>query len=183
MPSLTATITAVLLAMVRPSVSWAPVPNDRIEIIADDIALAAQLHDGAPFTGPDRVLKLALAGSVIALHESNLAEKVVSCRYDGDPLRGWEPGRGRSITHFQLHKGAAWFGHTKAEICRSGPLSAYLALGILGRHTGVSSPRAAFNAYASGSAARYSKAAGRQCAMWERAGKFVGISTACWSRL
>lgn len=180
--TLTALVLAALTSLVRPSVSWAPVPQERIELIADDIALAASLHDGAPFTGPHRRELAGLALAVIAIHESNLAEKVVSCRYDGDPMQGWKPGRGRSITHFQIMSPRTWSGHTKAEICSSGPLSAYLAATILARHARAPMILSVFRGYASGDASRRSAASERQCAMFERVAKRAGLAASCWAR-
>lgn len=183
MTSLTAIVFTALLSLVRPSVSWAPVPEERIAIIADDIALAAALHDGAPFTGPHRVELAALAATAVAIHESNLAEKVVSCRYDGDPLQGWKPGRGRSITHFQIMKGPGWQGHTKEEICANGPLAAYLAASILARQARAGMVLGVFRGYASGNMGRRSRASERQCAMFERIAKRAGFPTSCWAKL
>jgi hypothetical protein len=180
--TLTSLVLAALLALVRPSTHWAPVPPEQIAVIADDIALAASLHDGAPFTGPKRVQKHALALAAIAVHESNLAEKVVSCRYAGDPLRGWKPGRGLSVSHFQLHKGAAWFGHTRKEICDNGALSAYLAGKVLRNHSRAQTALALFQGYASGDASRPSRASMRQCAMWAKIMSAAKITGSCWSR-
>jgi hypothetical protein len=180
--SLTAIVFAALTSLVRQSTYWTPVPPSRVVIIADDIALAAALHDGAPFTGPDRVTKHALALAAIAVHESNLASKVVSCRYDGDPLQGWKPGRGRSITHFQLMRGAAWFGHTKEEICTSGPLAAYLAGSVLRNHARTGTALGVFRGYASGDSSRPVKAADRQCRMWTKIATNAGLKVSCWAR-
>lgn len=180
--SLTSIVFVALTSLVQPSTYWAPVPPVRVAIIADDIALAAGMHDGAPFTGPDRVLKHALALAAIAVHESNLAAKVVACRYDGDPLRGWKPGRGMSVTHFQLHKGAAWFGHTKEEICASGPLAAYLAGSVLRNHRRSGTALGVFRGYASGDSSRPVKAADRQCRMWVKVAAGAGLKVSCWQK-
>lgn len=179
--NLTALVLAALLSMIRPSTYWTPVPLEQIEVIADDIALSAALHDGAPFTGPERLQKHALALAAIAIHESNLAQRVVSCRLAGDPLAGSGPGR--SITVFQLMSGRAWGGHTRDEICSNGPLAAYLAGSILAMHARAGSALGVFRGYASGDAGRRSDASDRQCKMWTKAAARVGIKVACWERL
>lgn len=183
--SLTAILTTVLLGLIRPpsTARFASLDPERVAILADDLALAAELHDGAPFKGPDRVLKLALAGAAVAAHESNLARRVVDCEYHGDPRLGDQPGQGRSITAFQLFKGFAWDGHTREELCPTGPLAAYVALKLLGRQGGCSTPQSMFAGYASGDCRRGSRAAERQCRIWERAATRAGLHVACAGRL
>ncbi len=181
--NLTAIVFAALMSLVRPSVHWAPVPEPQALIIADDIALAAQMLDGAPFTGDHRVEKLALALAAIVVHESNLAEKVASCRYAGDPLPGRKPGDGRSITVFQLMRGASWRGHTRAAICSSGPLAAYLAARVLSAHRRAPTPLGLFRGYASGDVTRNSAASERQCRMWVKVLKQAGVPGSCHERL
>ncbi len=164
-------IASILLALVVPSAAWAP-DRDRIPLVADDIALAAELHGGRPFVGPRAAELLALAAAAVAVHESNLAGRVLSCEYGGD--------EGRSLTAFQLMRGAAWGGHARAEICSSGPLAAYLAVGILkanGRR--ARTPIEMFRGYASGSIAKKSTAADRQCRKWVRASRLAGLEVAC----
>lgn len=180
--SLTAIVFAALTSIVRPSTYWAPVPPSVAMLIADDIALAAGMHDGAPFTGGDRVTKHALALAAIAVHESNLAIRVVSCAYDGDPRPKDPPGVGKSIGAFQLHLGPARGGHTKAEICSSGPLAAYLAGRVLQNHARAGTVLGVFRGYASGDSSRAVKAADRQCRLWTKIATEAGLKVSCWAR-
>lgn len=173
MNPLAAKLAAILLALVQPSPSgrWTPA-YEQIPTIADDIALAAGMQDPTPFAGPHARDLLALAAAAVALHESNLARRVLSCEYGGD--------RGSSLTAFQLMRGAAWGGHTREELCPSGALAAYLAVGILRRNAArCGTPIGMFRGYASGSCGRKSAAADRQCWKWVRASRLAGLEVAC----
>jgi hypothetical protein len=170
--TLSAKLAAVLFALVVPSEQWAADPA-QVPVVADDIALAAGMRGGSPFTGPNATELLALAAAAVAVHESNLAARVIACEVNGD--------EGRSVTAFQLMRGVAWGGHTREEICPSGPLAAYLAVGILQAHAArcARTPIEMFRGYASGSCAKKSAAAERQCRKWVRAAKLAGHEVAC----
>lgn len=166
---------ALIVSLARsPAVDLSdPAEVRRLEATALDIAIAAELQDGAPFRGEARVEALAVALVVTAFGESGFRRDVADCRVTGDA--------GRSISLFQLHAGRAWGGHRRAEICRNQALAAYLAAGVLGLHRGSGSVAGFFRGYASGDRGVDSAAARARCGTWERTARLAGIAGAeCW---
>jgi hypothetical protein len=148
----------------------------RLERAADDMALAVSLHE-TPFPGPAGDVAAGLALVAIGKHESGYLEDVRICKMNGD--------NGRSVSYFQLMRGAAWAGATREEICPSGPLAAWLALRVLNLYPAKCTdkrPQALFNAYAAGSCAAASQAATDICAIWERVSAHAGLVGASCKR-
>lgn len=141
----------------------------RLERVAEDIDLAVALGQ-TPFRGPAASDAAAVALVAIGQHESGFRAAVGNCLINGDG--------GRSVTFYQLMRGAAWDGHTRADLCPSGPLAAYLALGVLNRYTApckVRTPIAFFRAYAAGSCAAASRAATDICEAWQSLSAKAGL--------
>lgn len=155
----------------------------RLVTLSEDIALAAELHDGAPFHGPARKEALALALVSIALHESAFSWRVATCRVTGDRMpwqREWE---GPSITVWQLRAGKAWDGLTRRQLCTNQALAAYNAVKVLRLYATSGTPGGFFRGYASGNSGMPTKAARRRCATWERLALDAGLTGAqCWRR-
>lgn len=154
----------------------------RIVGLAEDIALAAELHDGAPFVGPARKEALALALVSIALHESAFMRRVGTCHLTGDRMIWQRPHEGPSITYFQLKGRIAWGGNTRFQLCMLPKLAAYRAVAVL-RLYALSTHGGMFRGYASGNSAMPTTAARRRCATWERLARNAGLTGAlCWRR-
>lgn len=154
----------------------------RLVRLANDIAYAAELHDGVPFRGPARRQALALFLVTMAKHEGDFSWKVATCRLTGDRMPWHKPDEGRSISLFQLMSGKSWDGHTRREICTNQALAAYLAAKVL-RLYSQSSYGGMFNGYASGNGGLRTVAARKRCATWERLAAQAGLSGAkCWGR-
>jgi hypothetical protein len=173
--NLTSFATAAILAMTSRAAPRAPVPQDRAERIADDIALAVELGP-ATFSGPAAQEGAALALLVIAEHEgSRFDPRVENCEIVADD--------GRTVSLFGLMRGASWRGHQRAELCAGGPLPAYLALlafdGYAQRCRPV--PLGWFRGYASGSCSVKSDAASDMCSRWELLARRHGIEGASCS--
>lgn len=177
------TLIAILSVVRAPAVDIAnQAEQHRLVTVAEDIALAAELHDGAPFVGPQRKEALALALVAIALHESAFMREVGTCRITGDRLPHHQPWEGESISLWQLHAGRAWDGHRRREICLNPALAAYLAAKVLRMYAPSGTPGGYFRGYASGNSGMPTKAARKRCATWERLAKGAGLVGAkCWS--
>lgn len=153
----------------------------RLVGLSQDIALAAELHDGAPFRGPARKEALALALVAIALHESAFSAKVADCRVTGDRMPWHRPHEGRAISAYQMQS-SSWDKHSRREICGNPTLAAYLAAKVLQRYR-QSTYGGFFRGYASGNGGLYTVAASKRCATWERLARQAGLSGAvCWGR-
>lgn len=174
--NLTSLILAAILSL--------PQPKDPANLprLAEDIALAAELHDGAPFTGPARVEALSMALVAIAYHESSFRHPVAMCRITGDRLPGQKDNEGRSITAFQLMRGLSWDGHSREDLCYNQSLAAYVAVKVLRRYARPWNWGGLFRGYASGSAGRDSAAARARCKTWERLSVKAGLVVSCWNR-
>lgn len=154
----------------------------RLVTLAHDITLAAEMHDGAPFLGPQRKEALALALVAIAFHESAFDARVADCRITGDRLPHQRAHEGRSVSLWQLMGSRSWFGHKRREVCRNQPLAAYLAVKVL-RLYSQSSYGGFFRGYASGNGGLYTPAASKRCKTWERLAREAGLKGAtCWGR-
>lgn len=148
----------------------------RLERASEDMALAVMLSE-TPFPGPAGDVAAGLALVAIGKHESGYLEAVRVCKMNGD--------NGRSVSYFQLMRGASWAGATREEICPSGPLAAWLALRVLNLYPVKCSdkrPQALFNAYAAGSCSATSQAAEEICAIWERVTAHAGLVGASCKR-
>lgn len=176
-------LVAILTVVRAPAVDLASWPEQhRLVTLAHDIALAAELHDGAPFRGPARREALALALVALALHESAFAAPVASCRLTGDRMPWHQPWEGPSITLWQLRAGRAWDGHTRRELCRNQALAAYSAVKVLQLYS-QSTYGGMFRGYVSGNGGLYTVAAAKRCATWERLSRDAGLAGAvCWGR-
>lgn len=153
----------------------------RLVTLAEDIALAAELHDGRPFKGTARKEALALALVSIAMHESAFMRDVETCRRTGDVPLGRKPWEGESISSWQLHAGRAWDGHRRREICLNPSLAAYLAAKVLRLYAPSGTPGGFFRGYASGNSGRPTTAARKRCSTWERLARDAGLVGAqCW---
>lgn len=153
-----------------------PQPKDPMNLprLAEDIAYAAELHDGAPFTGPARVEVLSIALVAIAYHESGLRQPVADCRVKGD--------EGRSVSAFMLMRGASWDGHSQQEICDSQTLAAYLSAKALKRYRKSRMPISWFRGYATGDPGKRADIATKHCKTWERLSTKAGLVVSCWNR-
>lgn len=161
-----------------------PQPQDPANLprLAEDIALAAQLHDGAPFVGPARVEALSMALVAIAYHESSFRHPVATCRITGDRLPWQKAHDGRSITLWQLMRGPSWDGHSRDELCWNQSLAAYVAAKVLRRYARPWNWGGLFRGYASGSAGRDSWQARARCKTWERVSRKAGLVVSCHDR-
>ena len=175
-----AAILAVLLSLAAPVRHPEPevARAARLALVAADQAraVALEVDEGrALFTGPAARAGEALALVAIGQHESGFAEAFGRCEASGD--------HGRSLTFYQLMKGAAWFGHRREEICPSGVLAARLALRVLHGYKTRCAPRPMswFRGYASGNCGVPTQAADELCTAWERLARRQGIAGAsCW---
>lgn len=150
--TLTEIVLATMLALPGVHADDAP----RLRPVAD--AIAEEAHDAPLWSGAAGERRTALVLTAIAAHESGLRESVRHCDVRGD--------HGRSVGLFQLQRGFAWFGYDEDEICNSDALQAHLALRVLRAHqaTGVAGVGMLMRAYASGSAAKSSRAASEMAA-------------------
>lgn len=157
----------------------APLP--RLDGLAADIELAVAMRaaggDELPFHGPAAREASALALVSIAFGETGFREIWIDCVEGGD--------NGRSVSAFQLMRGAAWYGAARHELCPTSPLAAYNALRVL---TGYSercqrsAPVGWFYGYASGSCGKPSEAGREHCARWVRLTKKMGLAGASCGR-
>lgn len=139
-----------------------PPPEAHAHSLADAIATAA--HEAplwatgdageTPEAIPAGEAATAAVLVAIARHEGGFRPDVARCLVTGD--------NGRSVGAYQVMRGRAWDGHTRAEICESDELQADLALRVLAmsRRAGLDGM---MRAYASGDAGRHTRA-GRELA-------------------
>lgn len=178
------TLVAILSVVRAPAVDIKDhAEQHRLVTVAEDIALAAELHDGAPFVGPARKEALALALVAIALHESAFMREVGTCRITGDRLPWQKEWEGPSITLWQIRSGKAWDGHTRRQLCTNQALAAYAAVKVLRLYAPARMPLSFFRGYASGNSSMPTRAARKRCATWERLARDTGLTGAqCWRR-
>lgn len=165
-------LAAVLLVAPKKTV----IPRETLERLASNITLAAELSE-TPFRGPQGREAAALALVAIARHESAFLPSVAICNVNGDG--------GRSVSPFQLMRGAAWDGHARSELCNGGPLAAYLALRVLNVYPAkcfAKTPQAIFRSYASGSCSAASQAATDICESWVSISSRMGLVGASCSK-
>lgn len=174
MDILTITLAAVYAVAPQKTI----IPRETLDRIAGNIALVAEISE-TPFPGPQGHEAAALALVAIARHESAFLPTVETCHVNGDG--------GRSVSPFQLMRGAAWDGHTRAELCNGGPLATYLALRVLNVYPAkcfARTPQEIFNAYASGSCGAASTAATDICESWVKISAKMGLlGASCSTRL
>lgn len=173
---------AAILSLARAPAVDVIAERPRLERIAADVARVVVHHDEIaawisgdpplPFAGSAAREASALALVAIAHHESGFRAEVEDCRIVGTD----HP----SVTAFQLWGPFARGGHSRRALCTSPALAAERALWTLAHQAArVRSPAAAFRGYASGSGAIRSRAATRQCALWERLARVAGLEASC----
>jgi hypothetical protein len=170
---------SLLLAMAPSPVERDPARTaaafvERAQRLASDFEVAVSFGP-LPFEGPAAAEATTAALTAIAYHEgAGFMLAVENCSITADG--------GKTVSLFGLMKGAAWRGRERHELCRGGPLPAYLSLLALegyARRCRTSPPIGWFRGYASGSCAVKSDAAARLCGIWERLaarGGLVGAS-------
>ena len=156
-------------------------PPDRAAVLpaqADNLATALAFGP-LPFRGPAAAKATAIALAVIAHQEGmGFDPRVESCVVTGD--------QGRTVSLYGLMRGASWRGHAREDLCRGGPLPAYLALLVLAGYAErcpSSGPAGWFRGYSTGSCAVLSDAAAVMCARWERLARQHGlVGASCVTR-
>lgn len=163
-------VLSAILGMAQPT--SAPLP--RLEGLAADIDLAVQMRAASggklPFHGPAAQEATALALVSIAFGETGFREGWIDCVEGGD--------NGRSVSAFQLMRGAAWYGAARHELCPTSPLAAYNALRVLTGYSDRclrSTPMGWFYGYASGDCSKPSDAGRAHCERWVRLTRTMGL--------
>lgn len=161
-------VLAAILTLARPPAVDVATEQPRLESFAAAIESAVE-HVETRLSRADAAMALV----AIASHESGFASDVADCRRTGD--------HGKSITAFQLLRGPAWGGYSRADLCASPELAAHQALRVLAANgQRARTPLGLFSAYAGHVRGGPSKAARDMCSLWERLVRRPG---ACWVRL
>jgi len=186
MSTLTPLVLTAILSLARAPAVTLPEELPRLEALAEAIAGAvdeAQALEawlpgtgpGLPFTGAAAPEASALALVAIAHHESGFRAAVSDCRIVGTD----HP----SITAWQLWGPFARGPYSRRALCAEPRLAAERALWTLAHHAErTRTPAGAFRGYASGDPAVRSRAAARQCALWERLARAAGLVASCGRR-
>lgn len=148
-----AALLAAVLAVARAPAVDAVAERPRLEALASTISTAAHAHPWPGDVGEDQA---ALALVAVASHESGLRAEVADCRVTGDRHRGEGPREGASVGLWQLHRGRAWGGLTRAELCASVDVQADRAATLLASYAQrcTGSWVSAFQGYAAGGCGR-----------------------------
>ena len=149
--------------------------QNRAERLASQIWDVVTQSPELPFDGDGAREATAAMLLAIAHHESGLREDIEDCsRCDG---RDATCDRGKSIGMYQLHQGAAWFGHPRASICADNELATALALKVLLANRRGGHALAIFNGYASGNMANRGAAAARISRLFGMHSRKLGVMT------